>query len=87
MDVPEHTRREGMARFLERVRPESKERDYAEDFKEELWNTVVKFGEPVLMGTGLDEQARKELLGKMLKLREMKLNTKDDACKNSSTLK
>ena len=23
-----------------------------EDLKEELWSTVVKFGEPVLMGTG-----------------------------------
>ena len=29
-----------------------------DDFKEELWDTVVKFGEPVLMGTGLDEKAR-----------------------------
>ena len=57
-----------------------------EDFKEELWNTVVKFGEPVLMGTGLDEKARKELLGKMIKLRETEQKTKDDACNNSSTL-
>ena len=30
------------------------------NFKEELWDTVVKFGEPVLMGTGLDEKAIKE---------------------------
>ena len=29
-----------------------------DDFKEELWDTVVKFGEPVLMGTGLEEKAR-----------------------------
>ena len=27
----------------------------------------MKFGEPVLMGTGLDEKARKELLNKMVK--------------------
>ena len=25
-------------------------------FKKELWDTVVKFGEPVLMGTGLEEK-------------------------------
>ena len=31
---------------------------------------VVKFGEPVSMGTGLDEKAREELLSKMIKLRE-----------------
>ena len=29
-----------------------------DDFKEEFWNTVVKFGEPVLMGTGLGEKER-----------------------------
>ena len=49
-----------------------------ENFKEELWDTVVKFGEPVLMGTGLDGKARKELLDKMIKLRETELKTKDD---------
>ena len=32
-----------------------------ESFKEE-WDTVMKFGEPVLMGTGLDGKARKEFL-------------------------
>ena len=31
-----------------------------DDFKEELWSTVVKFGEPVLVGTGLDKKERKE---------------------------
>ena len=46
-----------------------------ESFKEELWDTVVKFGEPVLMGTGLDEKARKELLDKMIKLRETEQKT------------
>ena len=58
-----------------------------EKFKEELCDTVVKFGEPVLMGTGLDKKARKELLDKMIKLRETEQKTKDDECKDSSTLK
>ena len=50
------------------------------NFKEEMWNTVVKFVEPVLMGTGLDEKARKELLNKnkMVKLRETRQKTRDD---------
>ena len=48
---------------------------------------MVKFGELVLMGTGLDEKARKELLSKMVKLRETRQKTKDDECKDGSTLK
>ena len=49
---------------------------------------MVKFGEPVLMGTGLEEKARKELLlDKMIKLRETEQKTKDVECKDSSTLK
>ena len=39
-----------------------------DDFKEELWDTAVKFGESVLMGTGLEEKARVELLSKMVEL-------------------
>ena len=35
-------------------------------FKEELRDIVVKFGEPVLIGTGLDQKVRKELLEKMI---------------------
>ena len=31
-----------------------------ESFKEELWDTVVNFGEPVLMGTGLYKTKRRE---------------------------
>ena len=27
-----------------------------EDFERELWSTVIKFGEPVLVGTGIDEK-------------------------------
>ena len=58
-----------------------------DDFKEELWDTVVKFGEPVLMGTGLEEKARGELLSKMVELRKASRKTKKDECKVSSTLK
>ena len=57
-----------------------------ENFKDELWNTVVKLGEPVLMSTGLDEKARKELLEKMISLRKPKQKTEADACKDISTL-
>ena len=48
---------------------------------------MVKFGEPMLRGTGLDEKARKELLSKMVKLRETRQKTEDDECKDGSTLK
>ena len=58
-----------------------------DNFKEELWSTVVNFGEPVLMGTGLDEKARGELLSKMVELRKAPLKTKEDECKDSSTMK
>ena len=58
-----------------------------DDFKEELWDTVVKFGEPVLMGTGLEEKARGALLSKMVELRKASRKTKEDKCKDSSTLK
>ena len=74
--------REFLSEFDQRVKSETT----LEDFKEELWNTVVKFGDPVLMGTGLDKKARKKLLSKMIRLRETEQKTKDDACKDSSTL-
>ena len=57
--------------FNQRVEGEAK----LDDFKEELWNTVMKFGEFLL----------KELLEKMISLRESKLEIKDDAYKDSST--
>ena len=66
---------------------ETKSETTLDNFKEELWNTVVKFGEPVLMGTGLDEKAIKELLSKMVKLRETRQKTIDDESKDGSTLK
>ena len=40
-----------------------------------------------LTGTRLDEKARKELLDKMIKLRETEQKTNDNECKDSSTLK
>ena len=73
--------------FLSEFNQKAETEATLESFKEELWDTVVKVGEPVLMGTGLDEKARKELLDKMIKLRETEPETKDDECRDSSTLK
>ena len=73
--------------FLGEFKEETKSVTALDDFKEELWNTVVKFGEPVLMAAVLDEKARKELLSKMVKLRETRQKSRDDECKDSSTLK
>ena len=39
------------------------------------------------MGTGLDEKARKELLSRIVKLRETRQKTEDDDCQDSSTPK
>ena len=58
----------------------------SDDFKEELWSTVVMFGEPVLIGIGLDEKGRKGLREKMIGLRKQKLDTWANPCKDSSTL-
>ena len=55
------------------------------DFKEVLWDTVIRFGEPVLMVTGLDKQARGELLEKMVRLREQMQSADDKSCKDRST--
>ena len=71
-----------LSEFSQRVGDEVK----LEAFKDELWNTVVKFGKPVWVDTGLDETSRKQLLEKMISLREPKQKTKADACKDSSTL-
>ena len=68
--------------FLSEFNQEMKSETTLDDFKEELW----KFGEPVLMATGLDEKARKELLSKIVKLKETRRKTKDDECKDGSTL-
>ena len=73
--------------FLSEFNQKAKTEATLESVIEELWDTVVKFGEPVLMGTGLDEKARKELLSKIIKLRETEQKTEDDESKDSSTLK
>ena len=73
--------------FLREFNREVNSETTLDDFKEELWDTVVKFGEPLLMGTSLDEKARKELLSKLVELRKAQPTTRDDECKGSSTLK
>ena len=50
------------------------------EFKEELWDIVVEFGEPFLMGTGLDKEAREELLIKMIHTREPRPSTEPKSC-------
>ena len=52
MDVLEHTRRGGVARFLERIQPENGDEARLDEFKEALWSTVVKFGEVALEFSG-----------------------------------
>ena len=52
-------------------------------FKEELWNTVVKFGEPFLIATRLDEKGRKGLLEKMIRLRKQKQDVGANPCKDT----
>ena len=68
--------------FNQRVGRETK----LEDFKEELWSTVMRFGEPAMIGTRLDEKARKELLEKMISPREPKQEAEANPCKDSSAL-
>ena len=55
-------------KFLREFHQETQSVTTLDDFKEELWNTVVKLGEPVLMAAGLDEKARNELISKMVEL-------------------
>ena len=73
--------------FLSDFNREVDEDTTLDNFKEELWDTVVKFGEPVLMGTGLEEKARGELLSKMVELRKTSKKTREDKCKDSSNPK
>ena len=81
--LDEDTWREFLIEFNQEVNSETT----LDKFKDELWDTVVKFGEPLLMGTGLDEKARKELLSKLVERRKARSTTRDDECKGSSTLK
>ena len=55
-------------------------------FKQELWNTGVTFGEPVLTVTGLDEKGRKGLLEKRIGLGKRKPDAGANQCKDSSSL-
>ena len=73
--------------FLSDFNREVDEDTTLDNFKEERWDTVVKFGEPVLMGTGLEEKARGELLSKMVELRKASRKTREDKCKDSFTPK
>ena len=59
----------GWQDFLSKFNQKVERKAKLDDFKEELWNTAVGSGEPVLMATGLDEKARGELLDKMVRLR------------------
>ena len=70
-----------LSEFNQRVGIETK----LENFKEKLWSTVMKYGESVLIGTELDEKARKYLPEKMINLREQKQKTDANPCKDSST--
>ena len=69
--------------FLREFNQKTKGEITLDNFKEELWNTMVKFGEPVLMATGLDEKVRGELLNKMAELRKAPLKTKEDDVKTA----
>ena len=73
--------------FLKEFNQEVGSETTLDKFKEELWDTVVKFGEPLLIGTGLDEKARKELLNKLIELRNSRSKTREEKCEDSSTLK
>ena len=53
-----------LSEFNQRVENKAK----VDEFKDELWDKVVKFGETVLIGIGLDEKVNKELLEKMIGL-------------------
>ena len=46
----------------------------------------MKFGEPALIGTGLDEKGRLGLLEKIIGLRKQKQDTGANPCEDSSTL-
>ena len=73
--------------FLKEFNQEVGSETTLDEFKEELWDTVVRFGEPLLIGTGLDEKARKELLSKLVELRNSRSKTREEKCEDSSTLK
>ena len=76
----------GWQDFLSEFNQKVEKKVKMDEIKEELWDTVVGFEEPVFMATGLDEKGRGELLGKMIWLRETKPSAESISCKDSSTL-
>ena len=72
--------------FLSEFNQKVEKKVKMDEIKEELRDTVVGFEEPVFMATGLDEKGRRELLGKMIRLRETKPSAESVSCKDSSTL-
>ena len=78
---------EGWQKFLMELDQKVERKVDVEEFKEELWDIVVEFGEPILMRTGLHKEAREELLSKMIHVRETRWNTEPRFCKYCSTLK
>ena len=75
----------GWQDFLTEFNQKVEQKVRLDDFKDELWDTVVGFGETVLMATGMDEKARGELLDKLVCLREKKQSAEAKSCKDSST--
>ena len=57
-----------MSEFSQKVKGKVR----VDEFKEELWDSMVGFGEPVLIASGLDEKAREELLDEIIRLRDTK---------------
>ena len=74
-------------KFLTEFSQKVERRVDAEEIKEEKWEIVVEFGEPIPMGTGLDKEAREELISKTILFWETRPNTEPRSCKNSSALK
>ena len=77
----------GWLDFLKKFNPKIERKLDVDEFKEELWDTKVEFGESFLMATRLVKKAREELLDKIVHMREPRANTGPKSCKDSSTLK
>ena len=79
--------REGWQKFLREFNQTVEREVDVEEFKEELWDIMVEFGELILMGTGLDKEASVELFSKLIHIRETRSNTESKYCIENSTLK
>ena len=78
---------EGRHEFLSKFNQKMERKVDVAEIKEELWDIVVEFGEPIFMSTGLDKDASEELLIKLVHMRETRPNTEPKSCKDRSTLK